>query len=237
MAEKTESSFGARLRRAYDLLAVVQKLEGYQPPRPEEGIEGFKSFVLKLEEANVSSINLRNTYSLSVAQRASQFRGGDDSLEKIVVPIRAAVEAALGKSSTQSILTNGIIRKMRAIRISKAPADPTKPANEEAVSRSQRSYGSLTQLFNDLINTVGSFPEYKPSNNKIGVAALKEKFTRIHTLNDEVMFTTQDLKVAVVDRKAQFEELNARAQRIKSYVKSQYGIKSEAYMVIKGMRF
>lgn len=237
MAGKTESSFGARLRRAYDLLALVQKLEDYQPPRPEESIEDFKTFVQKLEEANTRVTNLRNTYTLSVAQRASHFRGEDDSLEKIIVQIRAAVEAALGKSSTQMSIITGINRKIRATKISKAPDDPTKSTNEEAVSRSQRSYGSLTQFFSDIINSVASYPEYNPSNEKIGVTALKEKFNRMHTLNDEVMATTQDLKVAEVDRKAQFEELNARVQRIKAYIKAQYGIKSEAYMVIKGLRF
>lgn len=237
MAGNTETSFGARLRRAYDLLEIVQKLEGYQPPRPEEGIERFTAFVQNLEAANASVTNLRNTYTLSVAQRASQFRGGTDSLEKIIVQIRAAVEAAFGKSSTQMTLTMGIIRKMRAIKISKAPADPTKPANEEAVSRSQRSYGSLTQFFSDLITTVASFPEYKPSNGKIGVEALREKFALMHKLNNEVISNTHDLKVDVVDRKAQFEELRVRAQRIKAYVKAQYGIKSEPYMMIKGLRF
>ncbi len=89
----------------------------------------------------------------------------------------------------------------------------------------------------DFTNTVEGFPEYKPSNGKIGVEALREKFALMHNLNNEVIANTQDLKVAVVDRKAQFEELRVRALRIKAYVKAQYGIKSEPYMMIKGLRF
>ncbi len=95
----------------------------------------------------------------------------------------------------------------------------------------------MTQFFNGLVNTEASFPEYKPSNGKIGVQALREKFALMHSLNIEVIANTQDLKENVVDRKAQFEELRVRAQRIKAYVKAQYGIKSEPHNMIKGMRF
>lgn len=237
MAGNTEMSFGAKLRRAYDVLAVVQKLEVYQPPRPEEHIENFTAFVKNLETLNVSANNLGNQYKFAVDQRTEAFRSGNESMEKSLVQIRGAVEAQFGKKSTQMTIIAGIIRKIRSTKLMKTPADPTKPSSEHAISDSQRSFGSSVQFYNDLVTSLESFPEYVPSNEKIRIRTLRERFNNLHKLNDNVMSTAQDLQVGVVDRKALFEELKNRVNRIKAYVKAQYGIKSEPYSILKKLRF
>ncbi len=237
MAGTSEMSYGAKLRRAYDLLSIIEKAEAYQPPRQEESIEQFGEYVKKLETANVSSSNLRNTYKVSVDERFDAFRKADDSMEKNLAPIRGSVLAQYGKSSTQMTIVVGIIRKIRSTKLTKPPVDPTNPASKQAVSDSQRSYGSATQFFNDLVNALENFPNYAPSNEKIRVPALKERFDKLHKLNNDVISSTQDMQVAVADRKALFEDLKDRTQRIKSYVKAQYGVKSQIYKAIKGLKF
>lgn len=237
MAGTTEMSFGAKLRRAYDLLSVIEKLEGYQPPRQEEQLEGFTGFVQKLEAANVSASNLSVAYKVAVDQRAKAFRRSDDSMEKFLVQIRGAVQAQYGKSSTQMTIVTGIIRKIRSTKLTKPPADPTNPASEKAVSHSQRSFGSVTQFFSDLVNSMESFPDFDPSNEKIKIPALKERFNHLHQLNNAVISATQDMQVAVASRKAIFEELGEREQRIKAYIKAQFGPDSQAYHAIRGLKF
>lgn len=230
-------SFGAKLRRAYDLLSVIEKLEGYQPPRQEEQIEGFSAFVKRLESANVSTSNLRVAYKVAVDQRAEAFRKSEDSMEKFLVQIKGAVEAQYGKSSTQVTVVIGIIRKIRSTKLTKPPADPTDPSSEPARSNSQRSFGSVTQFFNDLVTAIESFPNFDPSNEHIKIPGLKERFNNLHNLNNAVISTTQDMDVAVAQRKSIFEELGEREQRIKSYVKAQYGPNSQAYNAIRGLKF
>jgi hypothetical protein len=45
MSSTTESSFGAKLRRAQDLLTYIQGFAGYTPPRTQESATGFQTLI------------------------------------------------------------------------------------------------------------------------------------------------------------------------------------------------
>ena len=237
MTSVTESSFGARLRRAQDLLTYISGFKKYEPPRNEESITNLTALIDSIISVNTSEAGQRENYRNIVAQRQAAFSRQGDSVQKLLSPIKGAVEAQYGKKSPEATNLNSIIKKMRATKIVKAPADPTNPANEKAVSQSERSYGSVTQFFNDIVSTVSQFGAYNPSNEILKLTSLQTTAARLTTLNNDVAQKTQLLKTTKADRLAKYEVLRDSAQRIKAYIRAEYGIGSSEYKLIKGLKF
>jgi len=233
----TETSYGARLMRAGDLLNYMKEFPNFNPPRPEENPENFAVFVSTLEKASGTVADLRDRYTITVDARSKEFRTANGSLDKLLAPIRGAVEALYGRKSAEVRVILADINKIRSVKLTKAPADPTNPANEEAVSRSQKSYGSLTTIFGEMIRGLENITGYNPSNEMLTIGALTEKLNRMNTLNGEIATMVVQLKDAVANRVQLFEELKSRVQRIKAYTKAQYGVQSSQYKLIKGLKF
>lgn len=234
MTSTSEISFGAKLRKAQDLLAYLSGFTGYNPPRQQETIKGLETLIDDINHINAAQAGELESYRLTVAQRQKAFSKDPYSLEKILSPIKGAVEAQYGKQSPEAATLNTIIKKMRAAKITKAPADPTK--TEKTISQSQQSYGSLTMLFNNILNTVAQYPNYVPSNENITVTGLKKISDRLTELNNDVAQKVQQLKKVRAMRTEKYNELADSVQRIKAYVKAQYGINSDEYKLIKGIR-
>jgi len=237
MSTNSDQSFGARLRRAQDIVSFFPGFPNYNPPRPEENVENFTALVTSLSEANFTVSNLKETYRVAVDNRRAAYRKNPDSMQKILVPVRAAVEARFGKKSVEVRSIASFIAKMRAVKLSKDPIDPTKPDADKAHSTAQLSYGSMIQIFNDVIAALVSFNGYDPSNEKIKIAALKEKSEQLNKMNNDLAVLVQQVKEKAGDRFLLFEDLKVRTDRIKSYVKSEYGQHSNEYKLIKGLKF
>ena len=94
----------------------------------------------------------------------------------------------------------------------------------------------MTQMFNDIISTVGQFTGYNPTNATIKIAGLQAISTQLTTLNNTVAQKIQVLKTARATRQNLYTDLKDRVQRIKSYVKAQYGLNSNEYKLIKGIQ-
>jgi hypothetical protein len=172
-----------------------------------------------------------------VEKRKAAYRKNPDSLEKILVPVRAAVEARFGRRSVEARSVGSFISKMRSVKLSKDPVDPTNPDADKAHSTAQLSYGSMIQILNDIIAALVSFNGYDPSNEKIRIDALKERSARMNAMNNDLAVLVQQVKEKSNDRFLLFEDLRDRVLRIKSYVKSEYGIHSIEYKLIKGLKF
>lgn len=237
MTSVTENSFGARLRRAQDLLTYLSGFSKYEPPRSEESIANLTALVDSIVSVNSSEAVQRENYRTVVAQRKAAFSRHGDSVQKLLSPIKGAVEAQYGKISSESVNLNSIIKKLRATRLAKAPADPTNPANEKAVSQSERSYGSATQFFNDIVSTISQFTAYNPSNELLKLTSLQTMAARLTSINNEVAQKTQLMKTTKADRLAKYEVLRDRVQRVKAYIRAEFGIKSNEYNLIKGLSF
>lgn len=236
MASTTESSFGARLRRAQDILTYIAGFTGYNPPRTQESVAGFTAFVNSIVSANASESSLQQNYKTAVDLRQAAFLKTPSSVDKLLAPIRGAVEAQFGKKSTEAVAIAAIIKNMRATKLVQAPADPNSPAQQQTISQSERSYGSMTQFFNDIINTLTQFAGYNPTNNALKIVNLQTTATQLTTLNNNVASKIQILKTARANRQNLYTDLKDRVQRIKSYVKAQYGNNSNEYRLIKGIR-
>ena len=235
MVSISENTFGAKLRRAQDLLTFITGFVGYTPPRTQESVASMTTLINSIVTTNSSESSQQENYKVAVDARQAAFSIKNGSVEKLLSPIKGAVEAQYGKKSTEAVVVNAIIKKMRATKLKKAPADPTKPAQEKAISQSERSYGSITQFFNDIVSNLTQFTAFNPSNNTIKIVALQTISTQLTTLNNAVAQKIQPLKTIRASRLNQYADLKDRAQRVKAYVKAQYGNNSTEYNLIKGL--
>ncbi len=236
MTSTAENSFGARLRRAQDLLSFIQGFTGYSPPRTQESVIGFSALITSIIAANASESSTQQLFKSAVDARQAAFKTSPTSVEKILSPIIGAVESQYGKKSTEAVAIRAIIKKMRATKLIKPTVDPNTPTETKTISQSERSYGSMTQFFNDIINTLTQFTGYNPTNNAIKIATLQATATTLTTLNNTVAQKIQALSTVRATRLSQYTDLKDRVQRIKSYVKAQYGINSNEYKLIKGIK-
>lgn len=240
MTSTSESSFGAKLRRAQDLLTYIQGFTGYAPPRTQESAAGFQTLLTTIITSNTTETTAQQLYKAAVDARQAAFKSNPISVTKMLPQIKGAVEAQYGKKSTEAVAANAIIKTMRASKLIITPAapstDPNNPTTAQALSQSEKSYGSQTQYFNDLINTISQFAAYNPSNNNIKLAQLQTFATTITTLSNTVAQKLQPLKTARATRTSSYTDLKDRVQRIKQYVKAQYGTNSNEYNLIKGIK-
>jgi hypothetical protein len=59
----------------------------------------------------------------------------------------------------------------------------------------------------------------------------------MNAMNNDLAVLVQQVKEKANARLLLFDDLRDRVQRIKSYVKSEYGIHSNEYKLIKGLKF
>lgn len=231
----SDTSFGKKLRNGQDLLTFVQGFAGYVPPRAQESVAALQALLSSVITANATEAITRQQYRAAVDARANAFRTGNNSIAKLTTLIRAAVEAQYGKKSGETSSIHTLIRSLRAVKPTAAPVNPDQPDAVQTISRSQLSYGSQTQHFNDLINTLNQLNGYNPSNTAIKIATLQTFVTQLSTLNNTVTQKFAALQMARATRTALYADLKDRTQRAKSYVKAQYGTVSNEYKLIKGL--
>lgn len=236
MSSTSENTFGARLRRAQDLLNYIQGFAGYTPPRAQESVANLTTLVTSIVNANASESAVQQQYKSAVDLRQAAFKGLNTSVEKLLAPIKGAVEAQYGKKSTEAVAITTIITNMRSTKLVKPPPDPSVAAQSKTISQSERSYGSMTQMFNDIISTLTQFTAFNPTNNTIKIAGLQATATQLTALNNNVATRIQALKTTRASRQTLYADLKDRVQRIKSYVKAQYGVNSNEYKLIKGIK-
>lgn len=233
MSSQTEKSFGARLLRANNLLGYIGNFAGYTPPRAEEEVGKFGTLLQSIAAANATETGLRQNYNTAVTHRHDAFRVNAVSVFKLLAPIRAAVEAQYGKESLEFEQIDSIVKHIRSSKLIHKEATETTP--EITISKTEQSYGSSTQYFNNLINTLVQLPTYNPSNANVQVANLQAFATQLDGLNMQVATSYQALRSSKAARSDFYTDLSKRVLRIKAYVKSHYGVKSQEYTLIKGL--
>jgi hypothetical protein len=236
MASISENSFGAKLINAQNLVNMIQGFTGYNPPRTQESIVGMNALLTSITSANNSASSILQQYKSAVSARQIAYKGSSTSIDRLLSPLRGAVDAQYGKKSPEGQSISTIIKSMRATKLVRLPADPSTDSQEKTISQSERSYGSIIQTFNTLIASLQQFNGFNPSNNTLKIASLQASVSKINTLNDSVAQKIQALKTAQTNRKTQYTDLKDRVQRIKSYVKAQYGTASNEYNMIKGLK-
>jgi len=237
MASYSKRSYGARLGSAHELLTYISGFENFSPTKPEDSIESMKTLIDELLAVNSTVVSNNESYKTAVDIRANAFNNSENSVQKLLIQIKAAVESQYDKKSTEATVLNRIIKRMRAVKVKKSSGDPSTEEGEKAANRSNKSYGTKTQFFNDIVTTLEKFKEYQTSNERVKVPVLRETALKLALFNAEVAKTMLDSKTAGDQRRIKFEELRVRSVRIKTYVKGQYGIDSKEYALIKGLQF
>ena len=236
MTSTIENTFGSKLRNAQDLVSTLQGFTGYAPPRTQETVASMTTLINSIVTANNALGNTQQQYKSAVSARQLAYYGTSNSIDKLLSPISGAVEAQYGKASPESQSIGGLIKTMRSTKLIKLPADPTKGTQEKTLSQSERSYGSIIQGFNNIVSHLQQFTGFNPSNTNLKIATLQATATQITTLNNTVAQRIQALKTSQASRNTQYADLKDRVQRIKAYVKAQYGTSSTEYNLVKGIK-
>src|SRR4051812_24650815 len=121
MASSSERSFGARLGKVQDIVQYSKGWEGYAPPRNNESAEGMETFIAEVIEANRLQTANQQNYNTAIVKRQKHFYKEITSIDKMLSPIRGAVEANFGKKSTQAKQVGAIIKLMRKTKAVKLP--------------------------------------------------------------------------------------------------------------------
>lgn len=240
MASFSENTFGARIANAEAISTHLKSFTGFVAPTTDTSIASIDTLIKSLKTENSGIATKKLAYSTAVDVRAKLFFKTPDSVEKLLSPITAAVKAKLGKTSKPATDIAALTVKIRGEKKKKddTPAAEGKESKKkDPVSQSERSYGSMTQHFADIVATVTALDtDYAPVNDTIKVAALTTKIGTIKTANNNVTATYGALKNSVDSRQNQYEDLSEKIQRVKDAVKSQYGVGSTEYKLIKGLK-
>ena len=233
MASNSEVTFGSRLANAETLVTHLQSFKDYAAQTPDQSVANVQAVIANIKTQNNTTAGNKQGYSTAVDTRQKLFQKDADSLIKLLSPIGSAVRSAFGKTSKEAANTAALITKIRGIKVKKESKDPT----EETVSQSERSFGSITQTFADMVATLQKFgASYNPANEKVNLPALTDKLAQLNTANTNVPLAYGKLKQSRDDRNEQYKNLTAITQRIKDAVKSQYTLGSTEYALIKGLK-
>jgi hypothetical protein len=233
MASNSEKTFGSRLFNAEQIAIHLASFVGYIEVTPECKLSEYKNLITQIQNNNNTIASSTSQFSLAVEIRQKLFTKNADSLNKSLSPIASYVKAKFGKTSKHATEVISLVNKIRGEKTNKLKKDE----EGEFVSQSARSYGSQTQHFADIISTLTSYgSDYSPSNPKISLAELNAQLTALMDANTGVTTSFGQLKPAKDLRTTQYEDLNQRTQKIKDSVKSQYGLKSTEYKLIKGYK-
>jgi hypothetical protein len=233
MASTSEVTIGAKVANAEKIATHLKAFVGYSPTDASLTAAALDSLITKTKTKNTETAASTQEYSLAVDNRQKLFQKDPDSLIKVMSLIGATVRSSFGKTSKEAANIAAMITKIRGVKIKKAAKEP----NAEFVSQSERSYGSMTQNFSDMITTLEKYgANYAPANSAILLATLKQKLIDVTAANIAVTTTYGQLKEKRDDRSEFYKLLTAVTQRIKDAVKSQYGLKSTEYNLIKGLK-
>jgi DNA topoisomerase VI subunit B len=164
MASTSEKTFGSRLQNAEKVLTNLTAFSGYNPPTAEQSISNYETLITTIKTQNNEAASKIQAYSAAVDNRQKLFQKNSDSLNKIMTPIAAAIRSSYGKTSKEATDIAAMVTKVRGLNVKKDTKDP----NATTVSQSERSYGSMTQTFADMIATLENYgANYNAANSDV----------------------------------------------------------------------
>jgi hypothetical protein len=242
----SEQTFGKKLADAQTLVNHLQSFTGYLPPVPALSAAEVQTLINNIIAANNDTATAWQDYSLAVEDRQQAFFKADNAVEKVVTPIVATIRAQFGKDAKETTDIARLTEKIRGPKYQQSAAAAkqkvqaaanNEPAPAAAASRSERSYGSITKSFSDMVAMLANLgTQYNPANPDIAVTALQQKIQTLNQLSAAVDSSSLTLKSKRVTRDDLYTDLKARLLKIKEAVKAQFGINSVEYKTIKGLK-
>jgi hypothetical protein len=233
MNKVSEASFGAKLFRAQSLSTYIIGFTNYSPAYTEAEPTNYAASLVAIADANNLVAATTTAYSTAIANRSKLFHKEATSVVKIGALIRGFVAGQYGKDSVEYKQIDKQLSKLSSGKVSRTTdADGNIKLGP---SQSELSFGSMTQTFANIITILESFNNYNPSRFELQIPQLRANLSNIITANAEVVNTHSPMKVAIDNRKGLYENLSKVSQRIKEYVKGNYGTQSNEYKLIKGL--
>lgn len=231
MASTSERSFGSRLEKAKTLKINISGFINYQPDSGEYSPEDLQQSITLIEGLNPQVATSLYSYRQKVAQRRIVYNNAPLSIKKIITPINAFYRGKFGKKSSQYLAIKLLVAKIRGIKINKSSK-----VSEETHSVSQLSYGSILLNFKNIITDIEALGgDYNPANNDITLDKLIDLKEQAEASNESVSGIFGVLKPKQDQRQDAYDTLTDKAQHIKDFVQSQYGINSSEYKLVKGL--
>lgn len=237
-------SFGSRLRAAQDLLTILGDLEGYDPPRQEESLEGFRAFIDTVIAANKAETSLMKEYRLLVKQRQDLFYTGPNAIIRIFSALKSNIKWQYGNNSGEIRTLDNIITRMKYSRGDKknlTDAESATVSSEQEASGSipksqgERTYGSLTKNFDDFLTSISGFEGYLPASELFTVDNLKALSAKLNSVNNDVAGKLSQLRTMKYQRLELYAQLKERVYRIKLFIRSKYGADSSIFKQIRSL--
>ena len=233
MASSIETTIGARVANAESISTHLTAFKNFSPPDAALAGPKLSALIDNIKATNTEAAAAIQRYSNAVDTRTKLFKEDVNSVSFLLSAIGATVRASFGKNSKEAGNIASMIQNLRGVTSKKAPKEPS----QDSVSQSERSFGSVTQNFSNLITTLESFGgKYTPANSDISIPALHIKLNLMGNSNVAVTASYGSLKEKRDDRFVLYQRLNILTQRIKDAVKSQYGSKSTEYNLVKGLK-
>jgi hypothetical protein len=232
MSSTSERSFGARLENSRKLKTTLQSFPDYQPASGEFSIDDLIATIQSIETINPMVASALIGYRQSVADRREVYATSPLSIKRIITPINAFIRAKFGKEATSYVALNTLVNKIRGTQLK-----AKNTTDNITYSVSQQSYGSIILNFQNLIANLESLgPQYNPANSNIIIAKLIELKNQAIEKNNNVVEAYSQLSPKQDSRVELYNQLAQKATRIKDFVKSQYGVTSSEYNLIKGLK-
>lgn len=233
MASNSESTFGSRLSNAEQLATHLASFTSYTPVSSEHALPAYTTLITTIKSTNDSIAALNSQFSLAVDARISIFNTDPASLLRVLTLIGSYVRARFGKASQQATEISSYINKIRGEKTTKLK----KNQEGEFVSQSERSYGSRTKHFADIVATLTSYgTSYTPTNSDIELPQLTALLQKLNDATNIVTSAYGQLKTLKDSRLTLYTDLSARTLRIKDGIKAQYGSRSSEYALVKGLK-
>lgn len=233
MSSVSEVSFGARVANAAKIRDNVKTLSNYNPPRSTESVAEYSNLISAADAANTAISVAIDNYNASTQARQKAFRTDDNSIIKLLSPIYNTLVANYGKDSREAI---HVLSKINNIRASKSIKKIGPNGDPQSISQSEQSYGSLSQLFKNLIATLGNYDRYTPNRPELKMNALLALANSLDGLNQAVNDSLNILRDKRIIRNDLYSDLKERTIRIKAYLSAEYGTKSIEYKSISGLK-
>lgn len=234
MRSTSQASFVARLARAEQLYQFVTSFTEYQPNDETLTATALSELIAQLHTSQTQHTTAKHNYLLAASERRKLFEKEPQSINKLLSPITSYIRAKLKKTSQQYHDVNTLTQKIRGGRNTTNTTDP----NENTISNSERSFGSQLQNFNDIITLLQSFgSSYQPTNTNIQIPQLQDTYQEALLRTSIVTQRIAEFKPKIIQRQNNFDLLTEKATSIKEMVKSQYGLSSTEYSLVKGLNF
>ena len=240
MASKSEVTFGKKIANAQQILTHVSTFSNFIAPDDDTTMAVMTALVSGLLTTNNNVATQKAGYSAAVAERQLHFVKDEFSLTKMLSPLQATVRSKLGKDAKVVKDLAAIIRKIRGTKLKKITAPKEGQTEEEiqtTISTSHGSYDSRLQHFSDLVATLETLGNnFVPVRNEFKLTQLKLKIDLLRTLNNNVTLSYGAFQNTIVTRSNDYKVLAKRIQQVKDAVKSQYGLTSVEYKLIKSLK-